>query len=415
MAPKKNTNRKKDVILPFVSICTPTFNRRPFIPIIFECFKNQTYPKDRMEWIIVDDGTDKIEDLILQSNIPQIKYFKVDKKMTLGAKRNFTHEKTKGSILVYMDDDDYYPPERVAHAVEKLQGDPKALCAGASEIYVFFKHIMKMYQGGPYGPNHATAGTFAFKRELLNHTKYNETSCLAEEREFLKNYTIPLVQLDPLKTILVFSHVQNTFDKKKLLEHPNDLFRECSKTVKDFIKYDSEKNIERYFLFDIDNKLEKYMPGDPIMKPDVLQQTKELEVEREKMRQQMMSEGQGQIIFQSPGEQPRALNNKEIVELLEIQKREIDDRGLKIQELLKTPMFEELDKRGKQIIILEGLLTKLRDELQANKTEMAFMQQVIQQKNTPPPPSKTSDITSISVNQVQSKVHPEVIVPIPFV
>jgi hypothetical protein len=27
---------------PFVSICTPTFNRRPFIPIILQCFKNQT-------------------------------------------------------------------------------------------------------------------------------------------------------------------------------------------------------------------------------------------------------------------------------------------------------------------------------------------------------------------------------------
>lgn len=30
------------------------------------------------------------------------------------------HEKSKGDILVYMDDDDYYPPERVSHAVETL-------------------------------------------------------------------------------------------------------------------------------------------------------------------------------------------------------------------------------------------------------------------------------------------------------
>ena len=66
---------------PFVSICTPTFNRRPFIETMFECFRNQTYPKEKMEWIIVDDGTDKIEDLILQSNLPQIRYFKIKKKM----------------------------------------------------------------------------------------------------------------------------------------------------------------------------------------------------------------------------------------------------------------------------------------------------------------------------------------------
>ena len=65
---------------PLVSICTPTFNRRPFINMMFQCFKNQTYPKDRMEWIIVDDGDDKIEDLIKKSGISQIKYFPVKKK-----------------------------------------------------------------------------------------------------------------------------------------------------------------------------------------------------------------------------------------------------------------------------------------------------------------------------------------------
>ena len=66
---------------------------------MFECFRNQTYPRDKMEWIIVDDGTDKIEDLIKQSNLPQIRYFKVKKKMKLGEKRNFMHKYVKGSIV----------------------------------------------------------------------------------------------------------------------------------------------------------------------------------------------------------------------------------------------------------------------------------------------------------------------------
>ena len=50
------------------------------------------------------------------------------------------------------------------------------------------------------------------------------TPALAEEKHFLKNYTIPFVQLDPMKTILVFSHNHNTFDKKKLLDNPNPQF-----------------------------------------------------------------------------------------------------------------------------------------------------------------------------------------------
>ena len=88
--PKKSAKLKKKYY-PFVSVCTPTFNRRPFIQTMFQCFKNQTYPKDRVEWIIVDDGTDKISDLICNSGISQIKYFEVEQKMYLGAKRNLMH------------------------------------------------------------------------------------------------------------------------------------------------------------------------------------------------------------------------------------------------------------------------------------------------------------------------------------
>ena len=47
-----------------------------------------------------------------------------------------------------------------------------------------------MYQFGPYGPNHATAGTFAFKRELLKEHKYNDNASLAEEKAFLTNTDI---------------------------------------------------------------------------------------------------------------------------------------------------------------------------------------------------------------------------------
>mgnify|MGYP001344171006 CR=1 FL=1 len=126
---KKSKSKNLDN-LPLVSVCTPTFNRRPFIPSMIKCFNHQTYPKDKIEWIIIDDGTDKIEDLVC--DISNVKYYKYDEKMPLGKKRNLMHDKSQGDILVYMDDDDYYPPERVSHAVEMLQSHPKALCAGAS-------------------------------------------------------------------------------------------------------------------------------------------------------------------------------------------------------------------------------------------------------------------------------------------
>ena len=275
---KKNNKKSLNKSQPFVSICTPTFNRRPFIPIMLRCFEIQTYPKDRIEWIIIDDGTDKIEDMV--THIPQIKYYKYDDKMTLGRKRNLAHEKCSGEIILYMDDDDYYPPERISHAVETLQKNPQALCAGSSKMFIYFKHINQMVQCGPYGPNHSTAATFAFRRELLKQTKYEEDACVAEEKMFLKNYTIPFVQLDSMKTILVFSHVHNSFDKKSLIKDGENQFIKFSNvSVDDFVK---EPDIKQFFMKDIDPVLDIYQPGKPENKPDVMKQLEEIRIRREK-------------------------------------------------------------------------------------------------------------------------------------
>ena len=71
-----------DDILPTVSIITPTYNRRNFFRLAVNNFMSIKYPKDKLEWIIVDDGTDKIKDLIEKTselkNDPRIKYFELD-------------------------------------------------------------------------------------------------------------------------------------------------------------------------------------------------------------------------------------------------------------------------------------------------------------------------------------------------
>ena len=332
---KKNKDKKHND-LPFVSICTPTFNRRPFWEYTIKCFNHQDYPKDRMEWIIIDDGTDKIEDLVC--NIEQVKYFYYNEKMPLGKKRNIMHAKSSGDILVYMDDDDYYPPERVSHAVNMLLTHPNALCAGASEIYIWFKHIHKMFQFGPYSPSHATAGTFAFKRELLKDHKYDNNAALAEEKAFLKDYSVPFVQLEPKKTILVFSHIHNTFDKKKLLENGENNFQKTSdRTVDEFIK---DKDLKEFYMERLDSLLQNYYPGDPSNKPDVIQQIKEIEAERRKMALEQQN-SQGQIILNQDGKQI-PLNNEQVVDIMRKQ-----------QEQLQT-FIRLLQEKDSQIVKLEA-------------------------------------------------------------
>ena len=369
---KKLSNKE----LPFVSVCTPTYNRRPFIPNMIKCFKHQDYPMNKIEWIILDDGTDPIEDLILEANIPQIKYIKLKEKQPLGKKRNMLHENSKGDIIVYMDDDDYYPPERISHAVDVLLDNPNALCSGSSEIYIYFKGMNKMMQCGPYGPNHATAGTFAFRRKLIEQTKYEDHAALAEERAFLKDYTIPFVQLDPMKTILVFSHEHNTFDKRKMFEQQQDprFFKESGKVVNNFIRRKNEKSVKKFFMEDIDNMLKYYEPGLPKMKPDVLKQIKEIEAKRKAFQEEQIEKQKenGPIILNRPEGQVQ-LSNKQVVDIIKQQQGEIEQLKSQKQEMdrLSELMKHKLVELHNKSVTLRNEKEKVereRDELK-NKFE----------------------------------------------
>lgn len=313
--------------VPFVSVCTPTFNRRPFIRMMIECFNHQTYPKDKIEWIIVDDGTDKIKDMVVDH--PNVKYFSYDEKMTLGKKRNLMHGLTKGDIIVYVNDDDYYPPERITHSVYKLLTTPKALCGGSSAMFMFFKHVDKIYKFGPYGDNHATAATFAFKKELLNLTNWDDNSSLAEEKSFLKNYTIPFVQFDPFKTILVFSHRHNTFDKTTLLS-TDVLVKETGLRVDYFIK---DAGIKKFFLEDIDHIHSHYDPGNIYLKPDVLKQMLDLETSRRIRAENQLNTGSKSPYIEvqyEPGV-PTRITIDEAVQLLRKQHNLLHQKNREIQ------------------------------------------------------------------------------------
>ena len=225
---------------PFISICTPTYNRRNFIPELIKMVKKQSYPQERMEWLIYDDGTDKIADLV--ETINNVRYFYDTKKKTIGYKRNFLNRKAKGDIIVCMDDDDIYPINRVEHAVETLLENPQVKCAGCSEIYVLFKKNEikdEIWKFGPYGINHGTAATLAYKKELLDNTQYDNNSTSKEEITFLKNYRIPMAQLDPFKTVLAVSHKTNTVDKRQMIQ---DEYKNKTNAEK------CEDDIDKYFL-----------------------------------------------------------------------------------------------------------------------------------------------------------------------
>jgi glycosyltransferase involved in cell wall biosynthesis len=229
---------KTEMSRPFVSILTPTYNRAKFIPALVECYKSQTYPKERMEWILLDDGTEKVGETIakLTKGLPNIRYIAMDEKVNIGAKRNLLNKEAKGEIIVCMDDDDFYSPERVSHAVTRLMSMPKVELAGSSELYMYYTDNGEIIKLGPYGKSHATNGTMAYRASYKETHIYDESVTYAEERSFLDNYKNPMIQLDPMKVMLVISHSQNTFNKQPLREKESQFVKKTSMKIRDFIK-----------------------------------------------------------------------------------------------------------------------------------------------------------------------------------
>lgn len=213
-----------------------------------ECFRLQEYPPELMEWILLDDGTDKIEDLFV--GMSNVRYIALDPgvKLPIGAKRNILNDLAKGDICIPWDDDDFYPPTRVKKAVHALRSvaGQRIQVAGCSRILLFFTDRNQIWTIGPYAQNHCTNGTMAYWRSYVTAgNRYDDTAEKAEEKHFLKGFTEPVIQLNPDETMLVICHADNTYDKRKLLTQNNPLLKQTSLTIKNVIK---NKSIRDFYI-----------------------------------------------------------------------------------------------------------------------------------------------------------------------
>ena len=221
----KNSRIKKTV-----SIITITqLNRFNCLLNLYELIKLQIYT-NITEWVIVEGSSSKKDGEKNKENIntllkthynlmcihSQIKIVYVEYTgLPLSDLRNIGNNKCSGNIIVCMDDDDYYPPERVSHAVKSLNNSPY-LIAGCSDIYMYEYFMGKLYKFKGFHRNHSTNNCMAFKREYLQNHKHAEGLKMAEELSFTNNFTEPMVQLIPQKCIIVSSHNINTYNKRAL-------------------------------------------------------------------------------------------------------------------------------------------------------------------------------------------------------
>lgn len=208
-----------------VSIITITqLKRKECLLNLYELIKLQTY-KNIKEWIIVEGSVNEIDANENKINIDNLKilndtnidivYIEYSSNKKLSDLRNIGNNKCSSDIIVCMDDDDYYPPLRVEHAVESLEKS-SALIAGCSDIYLYEYFMNKLYKFKGFHNNHSTNNCMAFKKSYLLNHKHDSGLIMSEEKSFTNNFTEPMVQLTASKCIIVSSHDLNTFNKREI-------------------------------------------------------------------------------------------------------------------------------------------------------------------------------------------------------
>jgi hypothetical protein len=205
----------KEDDLPNISVITLTHDRRPFIPLVKYGLIAQTYPAEKIEWVIVDDGKDQIKDLI--SEVPNVKYVLVDEKMNIGSKRNLAVEHASHDILVMMDDDDVYPSNSVLARVAHMLAEPRKECLFSTVIPCYNIHETKSFMNVPPIKlpmcDRVSEATLCFTRDFWKAGKFPDQQ-IAEGGAFIRGREQMCRELSPQDVIVSLIHKQNTSARK---------------------------------------------------------------------------------------------------------------------------------------------------------------------------------------------------------
>ncbi len=109
----------------------PTADRPALVLQAVRYFLRQDYPE--RELVIVDDGA---EPLAEQPAHPRIRYLRLSRRLSLGAKRNLACDAAAGELLAHWDDDDWQAPWRLRFQVARLAAEGAELC-GLDRLFFY--------------------------------------------------------------------------------------------------------------------------------------------------------------------------------------------------------------------------------------------------------------------------------------
>lgn len=215
---------------PPISIVTPTYHRKQLIEIAFHNLLSTDYPKNKIEWIVIEDNEKKShwagESIInFQIQVPsiQMKYIPIEGHMTIGEKRNLAIEQASHDIILFMDDDDHYPSTSFRRRVAWLtkgtksgqMGEAKIACCTTLALYDL-KTGISAVNVPPYDipfSQRISEATLTFYKSAWEERKFPQVS-MAEGESWIEGREDQVIEMPPQHIIVAFSHGANQSSRR---------------------------------------------------------------------------------------------------------------------------------------------------------------------------------------------------------
>jgi len=209
--------------LPCVSILTPCYRRRNFIPLMITNIISQDYPKDKLELVILQDGD---EDLFIdntrlemfRASIHPVKLtYRYEPKVrkSIGEKRNKLVKLASHKIYAMMDSDDIYLSSYIRYSVNALKQYKAGITSSACMTFVYPKYDFRMtaIRCGHKKQCHEACAVFT-KKYFKKMGGFGKTSA-GEGVKMLSYNDREIINLDINKLMVCIAHNDNTIDKEQ--------------------------------------------------------------------------------------------------------------------------------------------------------------------------------------------------------
>jgi hypothetical protein len=229
---KKSTKPKHlpPVLLPEdcppISIVTLLYNRRKFFDLACHNIMLSDYPKDKIEWVIVDDSDDpneSVSDRVIQVGLRAapltLVYVPFERKLPISEKRNIGVKRSKHDIVLFMDDDDHYPETSFRRRVAWLTKHPwKPQCVACTTIacYDLLRGVSAV-NTPPWSlplKQRISEATLGFYKTWWDAQKFPFKTDVGEGEGFLEGREHEVLELPPQQVLVAFSHKKNTSGRR---------------------------------------------------------------------------------------------------------------------------------------------------------------------------------------------------------